>query len=281
MTYAQGFNLSTPTGLEEANTLDEIIRNVKIALNERFVDILGVDLSSATDPQRVTKIVIPSTGMTVRDSSDANSLIAFSNSGAAIRNASFTGTAPTLPSGSILINPTLSGTLTGGTVAPTTLNVPSGTTLDSPTLNNSTFTGTITGINTNPVVTSIELGPDVTINYTTNTTILSASVSAGSYMVFGRVYGIAAASTTNTACAIVVTLVNSLNSVTFFSQSTDIGGGLFTGTVNVFGTFTMASSGTISMRAIASGGLTTATIPTVYGDVGSTSYTGLYIMRIA
>lgn len=171
MTYAQSFDLATPTGLEEANTIDEIIRNVKIALNERFTDILGVDLSSATDPQRVTKIVIPSAGMTIRNSSDAASLISITNSGASLASPTITGTmtatgatisggtvAPTtltVPNGTAITNAALTtpalvdavlggttvnvGTISGGTVSPTTLTVPSGTTIPT-----HTETGTIT-----------------------------------------------------------------------------------------------------------------------------------------
>jgi hypothetical protein len=157
MTYAQGFNLSTPTGLEEANTLDEIIRNVKIALNERFVDILGVDLSSATDPQRVTKIVIPSAGTTIRDSSDANSMIAITNSSVTLRNAAFTGSAVTLPSGSAITNASLAtpalvdavlggttvntGTISGGAVSNLTALTVTGTPVFT---GNLTVTGTVT-----------------------------------------------------------------------------------------------------------------------------------------
>jgi len=160
MTYAQNFSLATPTGLEEANTLDEIIRNVKIALNERFVDILGVDLSSATDPQRVTKIVIPSAGMTIRDSNDVNSLISFTNSGAAIRNASFTGTAPTLPSGSILISPSISGATLTGTTTAGVIN----------SIGNNTFTGDLTVTGT--VVAGGISGPTV---------VPASNVTAGTF----------------------------------------------------------------------------------------------------
>jgi len=118
MTYTTSFSLSDPTGLEPANTLDEIIRNVKIALNERFVDILGVDLSGATDPQRVTKIVIPAAGMNVRNSADSSSMIAVTNAGVTIASpalsnttlsgtTTFSGSAVTLPSGSAITNASL------------------------------------------------------------------------------------------------------------------------------------------------------------------------------
>lgn len=121
MTYAQSFNLSQPTGLEQANTIDEIIRNVKIALNERFIDVLGVDLSAATDPQRVTKIIIPAGGMNIRNSTDSASLIAFTNGGATLNSP-------------VISNGTVSGTLTGGTVAPSVLSVPSGTAITNASL---------------------------------------------------------------------------------------------------------------------------------------------------
>ena len=191
------------------------------------------------------------------------------------------------------------GTVSGGTVAPTTLTVPSGTTipthtetgtitatgstrnggtLSGATLNNTTFTGTITGISTNPTVASTELVNDVTLNYSTYTTVLTASVAAGSYLVLGRVFGTAAAPSTGTQCGLSVELANSVNSVVFRSNTYDTGTTAYSGTTNIFGTFTLSSAGTITMRALGVGGSST---PVAYGDVGSTSFTGLYVMTIA
>lgn len=191
------------------------------------------------------------------------------------------------------------GTITGGTVAPTTLTVPSGTTipthtetgtitaagstrnggtLSGATLNNTTFTGTITGISTNPTVVSTELANDVTLNYSTFTTVLTVSVSAGSYLVLGRVAGFAAAPTTTTQCGLNVELANNVNSVVFRSNTYDNLNGVYAGTTNIFGTFTLSSAGTITMRALGVGGTST---PLAIGDLGSTSYTGLYVMTIA
>lgn len=217
MTYTQSFNLATPTGLEEANTLDEIIRNVKIALNERFVDILGVDLSSATDPQRVTKIVIPSAGMTIRNSSDAASLISITNSGASLASPTITGTmtatgatisggtvAPTtltVPNGTAIINAALttpgivdaalggttvnSGTISGGTVSPSTLTIPSGVTIPT-----HTETGTITAAGSTRNGGTIS---NATLSGTTS--IAGATISGGGSGVINT--------TTLTACGIV------------------------------------------------------------------------------
>lgn len=148
MTYAQSFSLSSPTGLEAANTIDDIIRNTKTAINERFIDILGVDLSAATDPQRVTKIIIPAAGMNIRNSSDTSSMIAVSDSTVTLRNAAFAGTAPTLPSGSILTSPTLSGTMSGGTVAPTTLTVPNGTAITNAALTTPALVSAVVSLTT-------------------------------------------------------------------------------------------------------------------------------------
>jgi hypothetical protein len=204
-----------------------------------------------------------------------------------------------LPSGTILTSPSLLGTMTGGTLTPSTINVPSGTTipthtetgtitatgstrndgtLTGATLNNTTFTGTITGINTNPTVASTELVNDVTLNYATYTTVLTASVSAGSYMVFARVFGSAAAPNTSTQCGVSVELANSVNATVFRVNDYDTGTTTYSGTVNIFGTFTLASAGTITARALGAGGSGT---PLAYGDVGSTSFTGLYVMTIA
>jgi hypothetical protein len=156
MTYAQSFDLATPTGLEEANTIDEIIRNVKIALNERFTDILGVDLSSATDPQRVTKIVIPSAGMTIRNSSDAASLISITNSGASLASPTITGTM------------TATGaTISGGTVAPTTLTVPNGTAITNAAL---TTPALVSAVLTTPALVDAALS---------GTTVNSGTISGG------------------------------------------------------------------------------------------------------
>ncbi len=416
MTYTTSFSLSDPTGLEPANTLDEIIRNVKIALNERFVDILGVDLSGATDPQRVTKIVIPAAGMNVRDSSDASSMIAVTNSNVTLRNVVFSGSAVTLPSGSVLTSPTLSGTMsggtvapsvltvpngtaiinaslttpalvnpviaggvasdltgltvtgtpvitgnltvtgnvtagslsgpttvtaanvtagtfqnaaytfpnnlnvsgtlapttltvpsattlpsptltgtmTGGTVAPTTLTVPSGTTLPTPTitgtvtatgatvnnitLNDTTFTGTITGISTNPTVTALNLASNVNLSYSIFTDLLSPVVSAGSYMVFGQVYGTAQTTSTLNPCGIILEIATSTRVFRAFNSVPGAASVSYTGTTSVFGTFTLASSGNIILRALAQGNAGT---PNAIGTLGPTEYSGLFIMRIA
>lgn len=216
MSYTQNFNTAEPTGFENADTLDDIIRNVKVALNERFIDILGVTLSASTDPQRVTKIIIPAAGMTIRDSSDSNSLISFSNSGAAIRNASFTGTAPTLPSGSVLTSPTLSGTLTatganitGGTVAPDTLTVPNGTaitnaslatpalvspvvsggTFASPTLTGTTTAGVINSTGNNTFTGNLTVtGNIIAGSLSGPTTVPASNVNPGTYPVGNYVY---------------------------------------------------------------------------------------------
>ena len=168
MTYAQSFNLATPTGLEEANTIDEIIRNVKIALNERFTDILGVDLSSATDPQRVTKIVIPSAGMTIRNSTDAASLISITNSGASLASPTITGTM------------TATGaTISGGTVAPTTLTVPNGTAITNASLTTPALVdvaivgGTVSGL----TALSVTGTPVITGNLTVTGTVTAGSLS--------------------------------------------------------------------------------------------------------
>ena len=188
MTYAQNFSLATPTGLEEANTLDEIIRNVKIALNERFVDILGVDLSSATDPQRVTKIVIPSAGMTIRNSTDAASLISITNSGATLASPTVTGTV------------TATGaTITGGTVAPTTLTVPNGTSiinaslttpgivdaaLGGTTVNSGTISGgTISGAIVSPTALTIPSGTIIPTHTETGTITATGSTRNGGTLV--------------------------------------------------------------------------------------------------
>lgn len=206
-----------------------------------------------------------------------------------------------LPSGTILTSPSLLGTMTGGTLTPSTLTVPSGTTipthtetgtitatgstrnngtLTGATLNNTTFTGTITGISTNPTVASTTLvTADVVLNYSTFTTVLTASVSAGSYMVFGRVTGVAAAINTTTQCGIIVELANNVNSTVSRGQNFDNVNTVYSGTTNVFGTFTLASAGTITMRALAQGG--GSGNPLAYATVGSTNFTGLYVMTIA
>jgi hypothetical protein len=183
MTYAQSFNLATPTGLEEANTIDEIIRNVKIALNERFTDILGVDLSSATDPQRVTKIVIPSAGMTIRNSTDAASLISITNSGASLASPTITGTM------------TATGaTISGGTVAPTTLTVPSGTAITNASLTTPALvdavlggttvnSGTISGGIVSPVTLTVPSGTTIPTHTETGTITATGSTRNGGTLV--------------------------------------------------------------------------------------------------
>lgn len=177
-----------------------------------------------------------------------------------------------LPSGTIIPTHTETGTITA------TGSTRNNGTLTGATLNNTTFTGTITGINTNPTVASTELANDVTLNYSTYTTVLTASVSAGSYMVFGRVYGTTASPNTSTQNGLSVELANSVNSIVFRASDTTIGGTNYAATTNIFGTFTLASAGTITMRALGNGGSGT---PLAYGDVGSTSFTGLYVMTIA
>lgn len=295
MTYAQNFSLATPTGLEEANTLDEIIRNVKIALNERFVDILGVDLSSATDPQRVTKIVIPSAGMTIRNSTDAASLISITNSGASLASPTVTGTV------------TATGaTITGGTVAPTTLTVPNGTaiinaalttpgivdaalagttvnsgtisggTVSGATLNNSTFTGTVTGISTLPVVLSNVRTTNINVA-TSWTTIASVSVpTAGTYMLFAQITS-AVSGLTDTA-TVNMLISNNVNAQapTFtdyiiVANATSMARGWATCVTAIVD---VASAATFSFQCyVAAGNMQ------VFG--GGNNRTGLYVMKIA
>lgn len=253
MTYAQNFNTSEPTGLEPANTLDEIIRNVKIALNERFIDILGVDLSAATDPQRVTKIIIPAAGMNIRNSSDSANLIALANSGATLTSPTLNN--PTLTSPT-LNNPTLTGTMTatgatisGGTVTPTTLTVPSGTaitnaSLTTPalvdavlagtTVNGGTFSGgtvaptTLTVPSatslTSPSITGGSLSGTITNSGTISGGTLSPSAISGTITNSGTINGGTVAPTTLTipsGTAVNLTYSNSVNSgqVTITSTS--------------------------------------------------------------
>jgi hypothetical protein len=152
--------------------------------------------------------------------------------------------------------------------------------LSGATLNNTTFTGTITGISTNPTVTSVELTSNVNLNYSTFTNLLSASVSAGSYMVFGRVYATAAGPTTTTSCGIFAEIYNTENiSPVYRAGNFDVGGSVYAGTTTVFGVVTLASSGTIGLRALGQGGAGT---PVAYGLLGGTmSFSSFYVMRIA
>lgn len=193
----------------------------------------------------------------------------------------------------------VAGAVLGGTLTPDTLNIPSGTTIPThtetgtitatgstrnggtisgATLNNTTFTGTTSGLNTNPVVTSAELGSSVNLSYAGFTDLLSISVAAGSYMVFGRVYGAAFAPNTSTQCGIMAEIFNNVNSSIFRATNQSNTNTTYVGTTNVFGTFTLASAGSISLRASAQGGSST---PVATGTSGTTSHTGLYVMRIA
>lgn len=276
MTYAQSFDLATPTGLEEANTIDEIIRNVKIALNERFTDILGVDLSSATDPQRVTKIVIPSAGMTIRNSSDAASLISITNSGASLASPTITGTM------------TATGaTISGGTVAPTTLTVPNGTaitnaSLTTPalvsavlttpalfdaTLNNTTFTGTVTGISMNPTVYYSALSSSINIAYGSLTTVLTlSSVPAGTYLISaltnGRAYG--SSGTVGMNAQIKVGGVEVASTVSYADATTQ-----YTPCFQTTAVSTLTSSSNITLQVVAAGSGAT---PVLYGGASAQTF---------
>jgi hypothetical protein len=296
MTYAQNFSLATPTGLEEANTLDEIIRNVKIALNERFVDILGVDLSSATDPQRVTKIVIPSAGMTIRNSSDSTTMLAVSNSAVTLGATTLSGTmtggtlTPTtlnVPNGTSIVNASLTtpalvdAVVSGGTVAPATLTVPSGTALTNAsltgaTLNNTTFTGTVSGLTTAPVVASNVRTTNVNVT-TSWTTLASVTVaSAGTYMLFAQITA-TISGLTDTAM-LHMQIINNVNAqAPTFSDYIIVANstGMARGYANcVTAIVDVASAATFSFQCYSATG-----ILQVAG--GGNNRTGIYAMKIA
>jgi hypothetical protein len=76
------------------------------------------------------------------------------------------------------------GTIAGATLSGTTTNsgTISGGTIATATLNNTTFTGTVSGLSTNPTTAYDQLSTSTALT-TTLTTLLSVSLSAGTWMV--------------------------------------------------------------------------------------------------
>lgn len=210
------------------------------------------------------------------------------NSYAAFKDQAETITAPWSLDDATLTDPTLTGTVTatgatisGGTVAPTTLTIPNGTTLTGATLSNPTITGTVTGF----------IPPTIAYNFlaTTQTysgaatwyTVATVSVTAGTYVVFGQVVGRANNISGGATVGAYVRLTNSVNATAreFLHAVEAIGTGItfsnFFSPV-ITGVFTLASSGTISLA-------TQMIYPgtnVVFG-LNSNVNTGLYALRVA
>lgn len=308
MTYAQSFDTSQPTGLEAANTIDEIIRNVKIALDERFIDILGVDLSAATDPQRVTKIVIPAAGMNIRNSSDAASLISFTNSGASLASPTITGTMTatgatisggtivptslTIPSGAAITNAALTtpalvdavlggstvntGTISGGTVSSVTI---SGGTISGATLSGTTTnSGTISGGTVSPSALTVPSGTTIPTHTETGTITATGSTRNGGTLSGATLNnttftGTTSGLTTNptvisATLGSAVSLGNGFTSVLSTSSLTTLGAYLFMAS----GTVTVATNGQALDRVqLSLNGANSGSVTQTFGVVGSSS----------
>ena len=210
--------------------------------------------------------------------------------------ADFNGTVD-LPSGTILTSPSLLGTMTGGTLAPSTLTVPSGTTipthtetgtitatgstrnngtLSGATLNNTTFTGTVTGISTNPTVYYSALSSSTNISYGSLTTVLTlSSVPAGTYLISaltnGRSFGNSGTIGMNAKIKVAGVEVAS----TFSYVDGVSGTAQYTPCFQTTAVATLASSSNITLEVAAAGSGTT---PLVYG--GSTAQTFISATRI-
>lgn len=90
MAYTHTWNSTTPLGSAAAADLDANIRDLKLDIEERLDDLLGI-ASFTADPlvatllrlnrQALTKILIGSTSTTVRDSADSIDLATFKTTG--------------------------------------------------------------------------------------------------------------------------------------------------------------------------------------------------------
>lgn len=105
MTYINDLNPLTPGNPDQVGEGAARIREVKAALIERLETLVtDVDLDPLVFRSGLTldealltkfaKAVIKSSGLTIRDSGDANTMIGVSDSGVVLRNATFAGTAP-------------------------------------------------------------------------------------------------------------------------------------------------------------------------------------------
>lgn len=254
MTYAQSFNLSQPTGLEQANTIDEIIRNVKIALNERFIDVLGVDLSAATDPQRVTKIIIPAGGMNIRNSTDSASLIAFTNGGATLNSP-------------VISNGTVSGTLTGGTVAPSVLSVPSGTAITNASL--------ATPALVDPAIVGGTIAGTTISGTTTNSGTISGGTISGATVNAGTFSGSISSSATISGGTVAPTTLT-VPSGTTIPTHTETGTITATGSTRNGGTISGATLNNTTFTGTTSGISANPTVTSVNGSTVTPTYGGSY-----
>jgi len=204
-----------------------------------------------------------------------------------------------LPSGTILTSPSLLGTMTGGTLTPSTLTVPSGTTipthtetgtitatgstrndgtLTGATLNNTTFTGTVTGINTNPTVSSARLNANVNLSYSSYTSLVSVTVAAGSYLVVGQVVGLGYSSARTASAGISAKVQNDVNSDAAFATQAYLDATAGTATPTVMLVTTVASTATFTLYGSGSGDSGT---PFAVGGGANNTWTGLYVMKIA
>jgi hypothetical protein len=202
-----------------------------------------------------------------------------------------------LPSGTILTSPSLLGTMTGGTLTPSTLTVPSGTTipthtetgtitatgstrnngtLTGATLNNTTFTGTITGINTTPVAYSATLGSSVAVTYSVNSTVLTlSSVPAGTYLVTAMLTGISQAGA-GSSLGGYASCTNTVNASIAYGAHM-VTGGVTTVTYSVPITMvvTLASTGDLQLKLLATG-----SVGTPYALAGAAGQTFISALKI-